>query len=74
VAPPSGGGSTVGEALDILARSRLSALDRTQALHRYLEASALAFADRNRYVGDPAAIDVPLRQLLSDGVRPNAPA
>ena len=25
---------------------------RTQALHRYLEASALAFADRNRYVGD----------------------
>jgi gamma-glutamyltranspeptidase / glutathione hydrolase len=30
----------------------LGDLSRTQALHRYLEASALAFADRNRYVGD----------------------
>lgn len=52
MATPSSGGSTVGEALNILERSDLGALDRTQALHRYLEASALAFADRNRYVGD----------------------
>ena len=36
-------------------------------LHRYLEASALSFADRNRYVGDPAFVDVPLAELLSDG-------
>jgi gamma-glutamyltranspeptidase/glutathione hydrolase len=52
MATPSSGGSTVGEALNILERSDLGKLDRTQALHRYLEASALAFADRNRYVGD----------------------
>jgi gamma-glutamyltranspeptidase/glutathione hydrolase len=52
MATPSSGGSTVGEALNILERSDLGTLDRTQALHRYLEASALAFADRNRYVGD----------------------
>ena len=35
-------------------------------LHRYLEASALAFADRGKYLGDPAYVDVPLRTLLSD--------
>jgi gamma-glutamyltranspeptidase/glutathione hydrolase len=52
MATPSSGGSTVGEALNILERSDLSKLTKTQALHRYLEASALAFADRNRYVGD----------------------
>ena len=67
MAPPSSGGSTVGEALNILERSDLAALDRSDALHRYLEATALAFADRNRYVGDPAFVDVPLNELLSQG-------
>ena len=66
MATPSSGGTAVGEALNILERTDLSAVGRTQALHRYLEASALAFADRNRYVGDgtPRAT---LRELLSDG-------
>ena len=67
MAPPSSGGSTVGEALNILETFDLGALDETQVQHRYLEASALAFADRNRYVGDPAFVDVPLAALLSDG-------
>jgi gamma-glutamyltranspeptidase / glutathione hydrolase len=67
MAPPSSGGSTVGEALNILEQFDLAGLDRTQALHHYLEASALAFADRNRYVGDPDFVDVPLAELLSDG-------
>jgi len=49
---PSSGGSTVGEALNIVENWDLGDLSRVQALHRYLEASALAFADRNRYVGD----------------------
>jgi gamma-glutamyltranspeptidase/glutathione hydrolase len=65
--PPSSGGSTVGEALNILERADLGSMSRTEALHRFLEASALAFADRNRYVGDSDYVDVPLRQLLSDG-------
>ena len=65
MAPPSSGGSTVGEALNILENSDLGALDRAEALHRYLEATALAFADRNRYVGDPDVVNVPLEELLS---------
>ena len=56
----------MGEALNILENWDLGDLSRTQALHHYLEASALAFADRNRYVGDdtPRAL---LDELLSDG-------
>ncbi|MFL6272792.1 MAG: gamma-glutamyltransferase [Actinomycetes bacterium] len=65
--PPSSGGSTVGEALNILEGYDLGAASRTQALFRYLEASRLAFADRNRWVGDPDYVDVPLRGLLSQG-------
>ena len=65
--PPSSGGSTVGEALNILEGYDLGAASRTQALFRYLEASRLAFADRNRWVGDPDFVDVPLRGLLCQG-------
>ncbi|HEX9549302.1 MAG TPA: gamma-glutamyltransferase, partial [Acidimicrobiales bacterium] len=65
--PPSSGGSTVGESLNILEGFNLHDLTRTQALHRYLEASRLAFADRNAYLGDPDVVDVPLAGLLSKG-------
>ena len=66
MAPPSSGGSTVGEALNILEGFDMSTPDRVLALHRYLEASRIAFADRNRWVGDPDQVDVPLAGLLSD--------
>ena len=65
--PPSSGGSTVGEALNILEGFDLRNMPRAQALHLFLEASRFAFADRNAYVADPAYFDVPLRGLLSDG-------
>ncbi len=64
--PPSSGGSSVGEALNILEGLPLSAGDRTRSLHYYLEASRYAFADRNAYLADPDYFDVPLRCLLSD--------
>jgi len=67
MAPPSSGGSTIGEALNILERFDLAGASRAQALHYYLEASRIAFADRNRYVGDRAYVRVPLAELLSDG-------
>ena len=66
MAPSSSGGSTIGEALNILERHDLGSLPRAEALHLYLEASALAFADRGAYVGDPDQVDVPLADLLSD--------
>jgi gamma-glutamyltranspeptidase/glutathione hydrolase len=65
--PPSSGGSTVGEALNILEGFDLAGGSRTRALFRYLEASRLAFADRNRWVGDPGLVAVPLGGLLSQG-------
>ncbi|MFD9571159.1 gamma-glutamyltransferase [Streptomyces sp. NPDC059982] len=65
MAPSSSGGTTVGEALNILERTDLSKLSESQYLHRYIEASRIAFADRGRWVGDPAAEDVPTRELLS---------
>jgi gamma-glutamyltranspeptidase / glutathione hydrolase len=65
--PPSSGGSTVGEALNILEGWNLGALPREQALHYFLEASAFSFADRNAYLGDSDFVDVPLQGLLSQG-------
>jgi gamma-glutamyltranspeptidase / glutathione hydrolase len=64
--PPSSGGSTVGEALNILEGYDLSSMTREAALHYYLEASRYSFADRNTYLADAAYFDVPLTGLLSD--------
>jgi gamma-glutamyltranspeptidase/glutathione hydrolase len=63
--PPSSGGSTVGEALNILEGYNLAALPRDLAFHYFLEASRYAFADRNAYLADPDYYDVPLSGLLS---------
>jgi gamma-glutamyltranspeptidase/glutathione hydrolase len=67
MAPSSSGGTTTGEALNISSNFDLSKMTPVQALHHFLEATRLAFADRNRYIGDPAYVDVPLKQLLSTG-------
>jgi len=63
--PPSSGGSTVGEALNILDNVELATMTRTQALHHYLEASALAYADRGAYLGDPASMTASIEEILS---------
>jgi gamma-glutamyltranspeptidase / glutathione hydrolase len=63
MAPSSSGGTTVGEALNILEPFDLSDMSTPSALHHYFEASALAFADRGKYVGDPAFVDVPTDAL-----------
>jgi gamma-glutamyltranspeptidase/glutathione hydrolase len=65
MAPPSSGGSTIGEALNILSGWNLGAEPRATAMFHYLEASRLAYADRDAYVGDPGFVKVPLSGLLS---------
>ena len=66
---PSSGGIAVAEILNQLeAYDRrtgqpLSEVSNAQYLHRFSEASATAFADRNRYVGDVS--DVPTGELVS---------
>jgi gamma-glutamyltranspeptidase/glutathione hydrolase len=62
---PSSGGVVIGEALNILEAYDLKAMPRASAEHLYLEASRLAFADRNAYLADPEFLDVPLAGLLS---------
>ena len=66
MAPPSSGGSTVGEVLNILDGYRSLAADRTRALHLLIESERLAFADRGAFLADPDFFDVPLRGLLSE--------
>ncbi|WP_030565141.1 gamma-glutamyltransferase [Streptomyces aureocirculatus] len=65
MAPSSSGGTTVGEALNILERTDLSKASKARYLHRFIEASRIAFADRGRWVGDPAFENVPRKGLLS---------
>ncbi|ROQ60188.1 gamma-glutamyltranspeptidase/glutathione hydrolase [Streptomyces sp. 840.1] len=65
MAPSSSGGTTVGEALNILESTDLSRASETRYLHRFIEASRIAFADRGRWVGDPKFEDVPTKELLS---------
>ncbi|MGW4204719.1 gamma-glutamyltransferase [Streptomyces sp. NPDC004726] len=63
--PSSSGGTSVGEALNILERTDLSKATEARYLHRFIEASRITFADRGRWIGDPAFEDVPVKGLLS---------
>lgn len=63
MAPSSSGGTTIGESLNILSEFNLSAMDEPDALHLYFEATALAYADRGKFVGDPAFVQVPTQAL-----------
>jgi gamma-glutamyltranspeptidase/glutathione hydrolase len=67
VGPPSSGGLTTIEILHILEGFDLSSLTpgSAEAVHLVLEAQRLAFADRNRYIGDADVVVVPVDSLLS---------
>ncbi len=62
---PSSGGYTVGLILNLLSGFDLGAMPREQALHTYLEASRLAYADRGAFLGDGDVVKIPARGLLS---------
>jgi gamma-glutamyltranspeptidase / glutathione hydrolase len=64
--PPSSGGTTLIEMLNILEGYDLKKMGHLSAdhLHYYIEAQRLAYADRNRYVADPAFTRVPISGLI----------
>ena len=63
--PPSSGGLTIAEALNILEGYDLRGMPRADAQHLVLEASRLAFADRGAYIADRRFFAVPRIGLLS---------
>jgi gamma-glutamyltranspeptidase/glutathione hydrolase len=65
--PPSSSGIAVLEQLNILEGFDVTRLERNTApyLHLIGEVMRLAIADRNRYVGDPNFVQVPVDKLLS---------
>jgi gamma-glutamyltranspeptidase/glutathione hydrolase len=67
VPPPSSGGTTLIEMLNILSGYDLRAMGPSSAdeLHLVAEAQKLAWADRNKYVADPDQVAVPTAGLIS---------
>jgi gamma-glutamyltranspeptidase/glutathione hydrolase len=65
--PPSGQGLTALLTLNILEGFDLASMNTRPDLyyHTLIEATKLAFADRNKYIADPAFAKVPVSQLLS---------
>jgi gamma-glutamyltranspeptidase/glutathione hydrolase len=65
--PPSSGGVTLCEMLQVLDGYDLKALGHGsgESLHLMTEAMRYAYRDRNTYLGDPAFIDNPVVRLLS---------
>ena len=65
--PPSSGGIAILQVLGLIQPFELQrdAPNDLRAVHLIAEASRLAFADRDRYVADPAFVDVPVAGLLS---------
>ena len=65
--PPNGQGITALLALNILEGFDLAKMSAQPDLyyHTMIEATKLAFADRDKYIADPAFAKVPVRQLLS---------
>jgi gamma-glutamyltranspeptidase/glutathione hydrolase len=67
--PPSSGGATVLAMLGMLERFRLAAIspDSAFSAHLFSEAGRLAFADRDTWYGDPAAMPISPERLLDRG-------
>jgi gamma-glutamyltranspeptidase / glutathione hydrolase len=64
--PPSSGGVSLLEMLGILERTGFAAAKpgSAQAVHLFSEAARLAYADRLRYIADPAFVPQPVAKLL----------
>ncbi len=64
---PSSGGTVLLESLNILEGYKLREMGAgsVDALHVMIEAMKRAYADRARYLGDPAFVNAPISQLLA---------
>jgi gamma-glutamyltranspeptidase/glutathione hydrolase len=64
--PPSSGGVTLLQMLGILERTGFASAKpgSAQTVHLFSEAARLAYADRLRYVADPAFVPQPIARLL----------
>ena len=67
--PPTSGGVTIQEMLNILEGFDLRALGQSTALadHLIAEAQKIAFADRGAYLADPGFVRMPVAQMISKG-------
>ena len=63
--PPSSGGVHLIELLNILEGYDLAKLSREQSLHDMIEAMKRVYADRATFMGDPAAVKIPVAGLTS---------
>jgi gamma-glutamyltranspeptidase/glutathione hydrolase len=66
--PPPTQGFAALAILSLLAGFDLAALDEAEYVHLVVEATKLAFEDRDRYLADPTFVDVPVAHCL-DGAR-----
>ena len=65
--PPNTQGVTLLEALNVAEASDLKPMGRnsTDYIHAIVEGAKLAYADRDKYVADPAFVQVPVDRLIS---------
>lgn len=69
MAPPSSGGINVYQLLKLLEKFDLSdyAIDSVEFANLYTQASALAYADREKYIADSDFTNLPYAALINDG-------
>jgi gamma-glutamyltranspeptidase / glutathione hydrolase len=65
--PPSAGGFLLASILGQIrfVRGDITSRDAAESIHLIAEAERRAYADRNRFLGDPDCVDMPLARLLA---------
>jgi gamma-glutamyltranspeptidase/glutathione hydrolase len=62
--PPSSGGVTLIQTLNVLAAFDLESMDEVDRAHHLAEAWRRAYRDRNEFLGDPDRVEMPLQRLM----------
>lgn len=63
--PPNTQGMTVLQILNLIEPYDIASLEPVDYYHLMVEATKLAFCDRDRWIGDPSFTDIPVQQLIS---------